>query len=87
MAAELVEPRGLGASECKHERRHLRQFRRDELEQHDRVVVGRLQVVEHDQQRLPRGLRSQRLGDGFEEAEPCFGVGRLRRLQRLAGVA
>ena len=67
MAAQLVEPRRLGPAQRQDERGHLGQLARDELEQEDRALVGGLEVVEDEQERLVRSRLAQGFGDGLEE--------------------
>ena len=56
----------------------LLQRRDGELQQSQRALVGPVQVVEHDDDRLLRREVAQERRDGFEEAEPRgLGVGRV----------
>jgi hypothetical protein len=74
------------------EQRRGREPRREQLEQAQRCGVGRVEVIERDQQRLRGRARQQELSNPVEQGEASAGVGRRsvaarRQLLQLRGLA
>jgi hypothetical protein len=58
------------AKSTEQQQRHLQHRGREEVEQEQRRVVGAVQVIEDQQQRLPAGVLDERRRGGIEQLEP-----------------